>query len=148
MPDHPSYCRLTIAAAERWPPITGPSALAAELNEAPQVVTNWSTRGVSTRGAIAAQKKLGISAVWILDGEGPERVGAADSQSQPVRYDDGTMDAAIELLYLMADARPDDPRFARPTWAMIKVAAKILAQGDGSTGKAMQAVMQEIQQGG
>lgn len=68
--------------------------------------------------------------------------------SQGVRHNDETMDAAVELLSLMADARPDDPRFARPTWTMIKVAAKILSEGAGSKGKAMQAVMQEIQQGG
>lgn len=52
---------------------------------------------------------------------------AADA-SQPARLDDETMAQAVELLYLIADIRPDDPRFVRITWPMILVAAKAVAK--------------------
>ncbi len=69
---HESFERLLEAAGElnRANQITGPQKLAEALNEAPQTVTNWGTRGVSSKGAALAQKTLGISAAYILEGIG------------------------------------------------------------------------------
>ena len=41
--------------------------------------------------------------------------GEATTQSQPARLDDDIMSRAVELLYILSDARPDDKRFARLT---------------------------------
>lgn len=50
--------------------------------------------------------------------------------SQAARFDDGTIAQAIDLLYLLADLRPDDKRFSRLTWPMIQVAAKAITRAD------------------
>lgn len=50
--------------------VVGQSNLARRLNESPQVLKNWEARGVSNRGALVAQEKLGISATWIMTGIG------------------------------------------------------------------------------
>ena len=75
MKKHPSFTRL-ITAAEALPrPISGPAALAKALGEGAATVTNWGARGVSKGGATNAQKVLGISSTWILDGDEPMLVG-------------------------------------------------------------------------
>lgn len=51
-----------------------PTRLAAALNRSPQVITNWSARGVSIEGAIEAERLSGKGAAWILDGDGPRQV--------------------------------------------------------------------------
>jgi hypothetical protein len=48
--------------------IVGPSALASALNESEQVISNWGARGISNAGAIAAEKRFGCSAVWLVQG--------------------------------------------------------------------------------
>lgn len=48
----------------------GQSAVARLLNESPQTLKNWETRGVSKPGAIKAQAAIGCDANWILSGEG------------------------------------------------------------------------------
>lgn len=75
MSKHPSLARLLAAAKELQPPIHGPAALAKALGGGPATVTNWGPRGVSKGGATDAQRILGISSTWILDGEGPMLVG-------------------------------------------------------------------------
>lgn len=50
--------------------ISGQSAVARLLNESPQTVKNWETRGVSRSGAMTAEVALGVRAAWILSGEG------------------------------------------------------------------------------
>lgn len=65
-------------------------------------------------------------------------------QSQSARLDDETMAQGIELLYLLADARPDDPRFNRPSWAMIQVAAKAVKRAEGSSREAMAEILSEL----
>ncbi len=67
-----------------------------------------------------------------------ERRGAyaapAVALSQPGRHDDATMAQAVELLYLMADARPEDRRFARLTWQKIQIAAKAIHETEQAGG--------------
>lgn len=48
----------------------GASNVARLLNESPQTLKNWETRGVSRPGAIKAQAAIGCSATWLLDGSG------------------------------------------------------------------------------
>lgn len=57
-------------AAKILAEVTGQSNLARRLNESPQVIKNWESRGVSKRGALVAQEKLGISATWVMTGDG------------------------------------------------------------------------------
>lgn len=66
---HPSLTRLLDASG-----IRGHTALANALGVAPQNVTNWSNRGVSKDGALAAQSLLGVSSSYVLDGYGPKKV--------------------------------------------------------------------------
>lgn len=47
---------------------TSPAQIAAALNQSDQTVSNWSTRGVSKDGAIAAEQAYGCSPNWILHG--------------------------------------------------------------------------------
>ena len=67
---HPSFERLLSIAEGAG--FKGPTALAGVLEQSEQVVNNWSRRGVSKAGAIAAQQKLGCSSNWVLDGSFPK----------------------------------------------------------------------------
>lgn len=69
---------------------------------------------------------------------------ASQSQSQPARFDDATMAQAVEMLYIMRDARPDDRRFHRPTWSMILVAAKCIDRAEGDPRGAMAEILAEL----
>ncbi|MDN7763015.1 MULTISPECIES: helix-turn-helix domain-containing protein [Burkholderia cepacia complex] len=82
---HPSADRLYEAAALLDTPITAQAEMARALNESEQTVNNWETRktGISAQGCITIQKRLGISASWLLDGEGPMFVKGADQPSTP-----------------------------------------------------------------
>lgn len=64
-PFHPSAIRL-YEAARTLRGVTGQSAVARLLDETPQTVKNWETRGVSRRGAIKAQSAIGCNANWLL----------------------------------------------------------------------------------
>ncbi len=64
--------------------------------------------------------------------------------SQPVGLDDATMAQAVELLYLMADARPEDWRFRRLSWPMIQVAAKAISRAEGDARKAMAGLLSDL----
>lgn len=79
-------------AAKQIRDITGQSAVARLLNESPQTVKNWETRGVSKSGALTAEAALGVRATWILAGEGEMLTG-------------GTAPAVIEA---HAPAYPED----------------------------------------
>ena len=71
--------------------------------------------------------------------------GSAAGQSQAARFDDATMQQAVELLFLMGDARPDDKRFRRPTWAMIQIAAKAIQRAEGEPREAMATILEELE---
>lgn len=64
--------------------------------------------------------------------------------SQPAGLDHATMAQGVELLYLLADARPEDKRLERPTWAMIQVAAKAVSRAEGSPREAMAEILAEL----
>lgn len=44
--------------------------LGRRMDQSPQTITNWKTRGVSERGAIAAERIFGCPAAWVLTGAG------------------------------------------------------------------------------
>lgn len=68
---HPSTARLFDAA--RLPDgDNGTAALARLLNVSDQRVTNWKKRGISLEAALDAQRKIGVNAVWLLDGAGSQ----------------------------------------------------------------------------
>lgn len=66
------------------------------------------------------------------------------SLSQSMGPDEETMAQAVELLYLMGDARPEDQRFSRLNWAMIKIAAKGIHRSEGDPRKAMALILEEL----
>lgn len=71
---HPSIERL-YQAAKQIRDITGQSAVARLLNESPQTVKNWETRGVSRSGAMTAEAALGVRAAWLMTGVGEMLTG-------------------------------------------------------------------------
>lgn len=84
---------------------------------------------------------LEVRTEWLETGRGPK---ATDPQSQPARYDEETMTQAVELLYLMADARPEDRKFRRFNWAMILLAAKGIQKSEGDPRQAMAYILDEL----
>lgn len=64
---HPTIERLYQAAKELRD-VSGQSAVARLLGKTPQVVKNWEARGISSDGALLAQKIIGCDANWLLDG--------------------------------------------------------------------------------
>lgn len=54
----------------------GSTAIADWLNESPQTINNWKSRGVSMAGALKAQAKSGFNATWILYGTGEQLASA------------------------------------------------------------------------
>lgn len=80
--------RLLEAAADLDPRLGSKSALAVRLGESAQTITNWSSRGVSKPGALNAQRKLGISSAWVIDGTGPKMVHPPSQSSNDPGWDD------------------------------------------------------------
>ena len=91
---HPTAARL-YEAATKLEKGSSQSEIAKELGHSPQVISNWETRGVSPPGAVAAQRAWGVSATWVLYGEGPEMSGGA---SQSEQLDPETIKAAYQLV--------------------------------------------------
>lgn len=73
---HPSMARLYACFGIHPAEKGAPTRLAGALNRSPQVITNWSARGVSIEGAIEAERLSGRGAAWILDGDGPRQVAS------------------------------------------------------------------------
>lgn len=71
---HPATQRL-YQSAKSLQSIEGQSAVARALNESPQTVKNWETRGISKAGALKAEAALGVRATWLLTGEGDMKAG-------------------------------------------------------------------------
>lgn len=76
-----SWKRAAIALDAAHPDVSRPSEVAAALDVSSATVTNWRSRGVSKEGALIFQRKLGISATWILEGQQPMLVTGGASQS-------------------------------------------------------------------
>jgi len=103
---HESTGRLYAAAAKLVPPISGPTELAAALSVSKQSVTNWRSRGVSKEGAIEAQRVLGINLDWVLQGQLPMFIAAAEApaaQSQSARQQRQILRDASKLVRLVLD---------------------------------------------
>jgi transcriptional regulator with XRE-family HTH domain len=70
---HPSTERLyqAVAVILKQPSVKQ-AEVARALNESEQAVNNWEKRasGISAQGCISVQKKLGVNASWLHDGEG------------------------------------------------------------------------------
>ena len=69
---HETMARL-YDAAKALKETEGQSAVARLLDELPQTLNNWETRGVSQQGAVKSQDKIGCDAVWLLQGAGEMR---------------------------------------------------------------------------
>ncbi len=57
-------------AVERLTGVKGQSAVARAMNESPQVLKNWESRGISSNGLIKAQELFGINPNWLKTGDG------------------------------------------------------------------------------
>lgn len=57
-------------AAKELAGVEGQTDVAMALGQSPQTAHNWEKRGVSKLGALKAQTVWGVSATWILTGEG------------------------------------------------------------------------------
>ena len=113
----------------------------------PGSVSGWFGQGKPTKmisgdNLVATAQLLGTTAEYIMTGR--ITIGGRPQQSQPEGLDDATLAQGVELLYLMADARPDDRRFQRPTWAMIQTAAKAVKKAEGNPRGAMADVLAEL----
>lgn len=84
---HESMERLYFAAKEIKGK-EGQTTVSLLLDESPQTLNNWEARGISNRGAIAAQTKIGCSASWLRTGEGEMRPSAPEStQKKAINYE-------------------------------------------------------------
>lgn len=101
---HPSAERL-YKAAQDLANTTGQSAVARLLNESPQTVKNWESRGVSKAGAIKAQEVIGCSATWITTGTGPTHTSAAQTPAAPP-----TLEQALAVVARCLNDLPDSAR--------------------------------------
>lgn len=76
--------------------VIGPTAISEDLLISQQVVTNWGARGVSKDGALAAEKKWGCVATWVLEGDGPQWIGGVEPVvAPPVRP---TLEQALAVI--------------------------------------------------
>lgn len=93
--------RLIQAAAKL--DLHGNSNIARFLNESPQVVTNWSKRGVPARKIIEIAPLLGVSPEWLQTGKGEKnneamRVINGDPMLPPSRLDDRTPEELLKII--------------------------------------------------
>jgi phage repressor protein C with HTH and peptisase S24 domain len=58
-------------AAEELKNLSGQSEVAHFLNQSPQTLNNWESRGMSKRGLLLSHQKIGCSVVWLETGVGP-----------------------------------------------------------------------------
>lgn len=120
MQQHPSVDRLYQAAKSKGVK-PEPSAVAKWLNESPQVVNNWKERGVSRKGALAAQALSGYSATWILDGSGEPR--QVDNSPPSEATDQQTPSVPPEFMGLLRDWMAIPPPKRAPLLESIVAAA-------------------------
>lgn len=64
--------------------------------------------------------------------------------SQPAGRDDANLAQAVELLHMLADLRPDDPRFRRISWHAIQVTAKAISRAEGAQKEAVRMILEEL----
>lgn len=105
---HPSIQRLYIAAKELRD-VAGQSAVARLLGTSPQVVKNWEKRGISSEGALLAQKNIGADANWLLDGVEDVRI----RRWTPPLEASTELDSSGSTVYMLK--QPDDWPFRTVT---------------------------------
>lgn len=83
---------------------SGQSAVARLLNESPQTVKNWESRGVSKQGAIKIEQQLGVRANWLLTGHGPMHT---QTQVVPIPSPPRLEDALAVVAQSLASVPPE-----------------------------------------
>lgn len=132
-----------------------PADLARACGIKPGSVSGWFGQGkptkmISGNHLVVAAELLGTTAEYVMTGRrgaigrGVEPGTESDLVSQPARLEDENIAQGIELLYLLADARPDDRRFERLSWARIQIAAKAVRTAEGSQREAMAKILAEL----
>jgi len=118
----PSYERLARALFLVHPdkPADGSTPIGAAFGGSPQLANNWPQRGVPIERAVEAQRRWGINAVWVLHGEGEMLIGKSHAE----RLSDSTMDRTVDILNVLAAARPSDNDLNPVRWATISKAAR------------------------
>lgn len=107
-------------------------------------IVNERTKEPGYRTVMRLARHYGLSIDDLVNRD-LEAQGVSGS-SQPVGPSDETMAQAVELLHLLGDARPEDQRFRRMTWAMIKIAARGIQRAEGDPRKAMAVILEELSQ--
>lgn len=121
---HPQMERLYTAARD----LRGAenlSAVARLLEETPQTVHNWESRGISAAGLLKAQKRVGCRAEWLETGHG-EMVGGveqsaavylvADAEYIPVYYVNMRLRAGVTGFAAEQDPEEKSPIVFRRDW--------------------------------
>lgn len=80
-PAHPSVLRLLEASGMTQ------EETAKAIDEFPQTITNWKKRGVSKAGALKAAAAFGVSANWVLKGDGEKN---SNNVTKVVEWDTDT----------------------------------------------------------
>ena len=104
---HPSTARL-YEAARQLRQAVGQSNVARLLNETPQTVKNWETRGVSDSGAIKAEGVIGCRAYWLSTGEG-DMLDAGSPSPKGVRPSERPRTGGLEAQNLSQPIGSDAP---------------------------------------
>ncbi len=128
---HPSAERLYEAAALLKTPLLRQADIARALNESDQAVNNWETRatGISAQGCISIQKKLGINAAWLYDGEGDMFVTcAAAAPERPTEraHESPLTSSARSLIEAIAEA--DKKGMGREALGVLHDMVRLLSQ--------------------
>ena len=92
-------------AAKELKHATGQTEVARLLNEAPQTLNNWESRGISQGGMVKAERFIGCYAAWLMDGIGPMSTDTAPSAWPLYDAAEPETRAAIDVLLLPLDAR-------------------------------------------
>jgi phage repressor protein C with HTH and peptisase S24 domain len=77
---HPTMTRLYQATRELRQ-ISTQTEVANAMNQSPQTLNNWESRGMSKKGMVLAQEVFGISASWLDTGRGPMLYESAQPES-------------------------------------------------------------------
>lgn len=106
-----AFDRLLNAAIQLKPGvIAGKSDLAKFLNESPQTITNWQSRGLPRAKILDVAKAIGVTPEWLLDGSGPMTPQERDGYRDDTRATDAEADtnsATGESFYIHASS-PED----------------------------------------
>lgn len=80
-----AFERLLSAARELKPSlIANKSDLAKYLNESPQSITNWQTRGIPKSKLLSVARAIGISVEWLETGQGRMEVGGISPEADEI----------------------------------------------------------------